>query len=102
MMGENIGVAAIVATVVSLLLEWFPGLKVWWEKFSSEQKQGIMAATVAALSLGVVGVNCARGVACPADWWAVVVEIFLTFLASAAVPQGVHQLTKRRGAAAGA
>ena len=93
---ENMSVAAIVATVVSLLLEWFPGLRSWWEGFTAAQKQGIMAGTVAIISLGAVGVNCARGVVCPVDWWAAVWEIFVAFLAAAAVQQGVHLLTKRR------
>jgi hypothetical protein len=99
---ENASIAAIVATVISLLLEWFPRVRTWWEKFTSPQKQGMMAGVVALISLAVVGVNCARGLSCPADWWAVLANIFLTFLAAAAVQQGVHQLTKRRGAAAGA
>jgi len=97
---ENMSIAAILATVVSLLLEWFPGLRAWWEEFAAAQKQGMMAGAVAIISLGVVGLNCARGVACPADWWAVVWEVFVAFLAAATVQQGVHLLTKRRSAAA--
>ena len=46
-MTENMSVAAIVATIVSLLLEWFPGLNTWWDGFTEAQKRGIMAAIVA-------------------------------------------------------
>lgn len=95
-MSENMSVAAIVAVLVSLLLEWFPALKTWWEKFSSAQKQGMMAATVAVISAVVVVGNCYWwGETCPEKWTGTLLEIFLTFLAAAGVQQGVHLLTKK-------
>ena len=57
-MNENVTIAAIVATVVSLLLEWFPGLKTWWEKFTPVQKQRLMALIVAIVSVVIVLGNC--------------------------------------------
>lgn len=94
-MNENMSIAAIVATIVSLLLEWFPGLAAWWDGFTSVQKRGIMAGIVAAVSLAVVAGNCWWGDTCPANWGAWLTEWLLAFLAAAAVNQGVHQLTKR-------
>lgn len=95
-MAENMSVAAVVAVFVSLLLEWFPGLKGWWEKFTGGQKQGIMALLVAVVSVGVVLGNCYWwGEVCPANWVVFLRDTFLTFLAAATVNQGIHQLSKR-------
>ncbi len=96
-MNENISIAAIVATIVSLLLEWFPGLSAWWEKFTTAQKQGLMAFIVALTSVVVVAGNCYWwGEVCPENWVIFLREVLLAFLAAAAVNQGVHLLTKRQ------
>ena len=94
-MTENMSVAAIVATIVSLLLEWFPGLNTWWDGFTEAQKRGIMAAIVAAISIAALGINCAYYGTCPADWLAAVRDVVLVFIAAAAGSQGVHLLSKR-------
>lgn len=93
---ENVSVAAIVATVVSLLLEWFPGLRAWWEQFAAAQKRGIIAAVVAIISIAVAGINCAAYQTCPADWLRFVLEVFLVFLGAAAAQQGAYALFKRK------
>lgn len=92
---ENLSIAAVVATAVSLLLEWIPPLKVRWDLLSSAQKRGIMAAVVALISLIVAGVNCAAYEVCPADWIRFVVEVFLVFLGAAAAQQGAYALLKK-------
>ena len=95
-MNENVTIAAIVATIISLLLEWFPGLKMWWEKYTGAQKQGIMALIVALVSVVTVVGNCYWwGEICPENWAIFLREVLLAFLAAAAVNQGVHLLTKR-------
>lgn len=96
-MTENMSVAAIVATIVSLLLEWFPGrLSTWWDGFTEAQKRGIIAAIVAVVSIAVVAGNCyGRGQSCPADWVAFLQEVLMAFLAAATVSQGIHLLSKR-------
>lgn len=94
-MESSISLAALVAVVVSLLLEWFPGLSTWWDGFSASQKRGIMAAAVGAISLAVTGINCAYYGTCPADWLAAVRDVVLVFIAAAAGSQGVHLLSKR-------
>jgi hypothetical protein len=94
-MTENVALAAIVAAVLSLLLEWFPGLRVWWDGFDSSQKRGLMALAVMLTALMTTGVQCLYYDNCPADWMKVAVELFLAFIAAAAGSQGVHQLTKR-------
>lgn len=95
-MTENMTVAALVAVVVSLLLDWFPGLKGWWEKFGEGQKRGLMAGAVAVASIVTVLGNCYLwGEVCPENWWAAIWEIVLVFLTAAATQQGVHRLLKR-------
>ena len=98
---ENVSVAALVAAVVSLLLEWFPKLNTWWERFKAAQKRGIMAGVVAVISVAVAGVNCAAYGTCPADWLRFVVEVFLVFVGAAAAQQGVYALAKRETRPAG-
>ena len=98
-MNESMSIAAIVATLIALLLEWFPGLAGWWNGFSEAQKRGIMAATVALVSIVTVAGNCyVWGEVCPADWMDFLYQTLLAFLAAAAVNQGVHLLTKRPAA----
>ena len=95
-MNENVTIAAIVATIVSLMLEWFPGLKTWWEQYTGPQKQGLMALIVALVSVVTVVGNCYWwGEVCPANWAIFLREVLLAFLAAAAVNQGVHMLSKR-------
>lgn len=94
-MNENVALAAIVAAIISLLLEWFPGLRVWWEGFDSSQKRGLMALAVALVALITTGIQCLYYDQCPADWLKVMLDLFLAFIAAAAGSQGVHQLTKR-------
>lgn len=95
-MNENVSIAAIVATVISLMLEWFPGVKTWWDKFAPAQKQGLMALIVALVSVVTVAGNCYWwGEVCPDNWAIFLREVLLAFLAAAAVNQGVHMLSKR-------
>ena len=95
---ETVSLAALIAVIVSLLLEWFPGLNTWWEKFTPAQKRGMMAGAVALISVGVAGVQCAAYDVCPADWIVFVRDVFLVFVAAAAGQQGVYSLLKRKPA----
>lgn len=94
-MGENVALAAVIAAVLSLLLEWFPGLRAWWDGFDSSQKRGLMALAVMLTALVTTGIQCLYYDTCPADWLKVAVDLFLAFIAAAAGSQGVYQLTKR-------
>lgn len=96
-MTDSITLAATTAVILSLLVEWFPGVRAWWDGFTAPQKQGIMAASVAVLSVASVAYQCfGPAKICPADWGAALTDIFLVFLAAASAQQGVHLLTKRR------
>ena len=95
---QNVSISALLAVIVSLLLEWFPWLSTWWEQFTAAQKRGMMAGAVALISIGVAGVNCAAYDVCPADWLVFVRDAFLVFVAAAAGQQGVYALLKRPSA----
>lgn len=94
-MSETMSIATIVAVLISLFVEWFPGVAAWWEKFTEAQKRGIMALTVAVVTVAVAGLNCVWKDVCPADWPAFLNELLLAFIVAASAQQGIHLLSKR-------
>jgi hypothetical protein len=84
----------IAAALISLLVEWSPGVDVWWHALSETKKKQLMAAAVMLLSAGSVGVQCAAK-NCPADPWGTLGNVILVFLLSAGAQQGIHRLTRR-------
>lgn len=95
-MTENMTIATTIAVLLSLVLEWFPGLKPRWDLLSEAQKRGLMAAAVAVISVVVVLGNCYWwGEVCPEKWTGALLDIFMAFIVAAGVQQGVHRLTKR-------
>lgn len=93
---DHVAVAAMVATLVALMLEWFPGLATWWEgTFSPAQKRGIMSAIVAIICIAVVGINCSRGQTCPTDWLGFVFQVFVVIILGGGAQQGIFRLIKR-------
>lgn len=94
-MSETMSIATVVAVLISLFVEWFPGVATWWEKFTESQKRGIMALTVAIVTVAAAGVNCAWRDVCPADWLEFAKEILMAFIVAATANQGIHRLTKR-------
>ena len=88
--------AVIVAAILSIILEWFPGIGAAWEQLSSRRKTMINAALIAIVSGGAVFGNCRLwGATCPTDAWAAAGEIVFTFLLAAAGNQAVHAMTRR-------
>ena len=94
-MGESMTTAALLAALLSLVMEWAPKVRTWWEAQSETRKRGLMALGVAVITLATVGGNCWIYDACPADWVTTVKDVFLTFLVAAAVNQGTYGLLKR-------
>jgi hypothetical protein len=84
----------IAAAVISLAVEWSPGIAAWWHALPETKKQQIMALAIMFLSAGSVGVQCAAK-NCPADPWGTLGNIILVFLLSAGAQQGFHRLTRR-------
>lgn len=51
--------SAIAGVVLSLAFSYVPGLKGWFDKFNPQQKQGVMAIVLLAVTLAVFGLSCA-------------------------------------------
>ena len=60
-MNENLTPALIASALLSLVLEWFPGVSSWWQKQSSARKTTINALLVALISIISVLGGCWRG-----------------------------------------
>lgn len=93
---ESLTPAVLAAALLSLILEWFPGLAGWWAGLSPAKRAGINALLVALISVVSVLGNCYWwGDVCPADLWAAVGEILVVALLAAAGNQAVHLMTRR-------
>jgi hypothetical protein len=88
--------ALLASALLSLVLEWFPGVASWFQALTPAKRAGINALLVALISIISVYGNCkVWGSTCPADLWAAIAEVLLTALLAAAGNQAVHAMTKR-------
>lgn len=88
--------AVIAAAILSILLEWFPGIAAWFAELSSAKKTTINALLVAVISIGTVVGNCyVWGSTCPESIWGVVGEVLVLFLLAAAGNQAIYSMTRR-------
>lgn len=86
---------AIVAFVLALLFDWFPGLASWYEKFSDGQKRGIMALLLLIASIIIFMLGCFRlfdiGIACTSQG---ALQFVVLLISAIAINQGTHTLLK--------
>jgi hypothetical protein len=95
-MTQSLTPAVIAAAVLSIVLEWSPGLSSWWHGLTPARRAGINALFVALISVvSVLGGCYWWGSVCPVNLWAAVGEILLTALLAAAGNQAVHAMTRR-------
>lgn len=93
---ETVTPAVIGAAILSIVLEWLPGVAGWFEALSSAKKTTINAALVALISGGLVLGNCYLwGNTCPANPWGTLGEILVVLLLASAGNQAVHSMTRR-------
>ena len=92
---EQLTPAVLFSALLSLLVEWVPGLGAWWEALTANKKRGIMAFGIALITIGTMLFNCQSRQVCPADAWIAVRDALLIALLSAAANQSVHLLTKK-------
>lgn len=93
---ENITPAVIASALLSIVLEWAPGIASKFETLSSAKKTTINAALVALITLATVLGNCYLwGNTCPANPWGTWGEILVVFLLAAAGNQSVHAASRR-------
>ena len=96
MTSESLTPAVIAAALLSIVLEWFPGVASWFAGLTPARRAGINALLVALISVVAVLGNCYWwGDVCPEKWTATLMEIFIAFLVAAGVQQGVHRLAKK-------
>lgn len=93
---ETVTPAVIAAAILSVVLEWLPGVAGWFGGLSSAKKTTVNALLVAAISAGAVIGNCYLwGNECPANPWGTFGGILLVLLLAAAGNQSVHAMTRR-------
>jgi len=93
---ETITPAVIAAAILSIVLEWFPGVAAWFEALTSAKKATINALLIAAISAGAVLGQCYLwGDTCPENAWSVAGEILIVLLLASAGNQAVYAMTRR-------
>lgn len=82
----------IIGFLLSLALEYLPGVAQQYQKLSEWQKRAVILALCAITTATVLVITCSQdAAACPADWQ----DGLITFILSLVTSQGTHQLTKR-------
>lgn len=93
---STVSPAVVAMSLVSLALEWFPGLAAKWEAVESAKKARIIALLVLLVSAGSVLGKCYLwGDVCPENAWETFGALVMTFLISGTVSQGVYSLARR-------
>ena len=101
MTNESLTPAVIAAALLSIVLEWVPGVAGWFAGLTPARRAGINALLVALISVVAVLGNCYWwGDVCPASVWGAVGDILIVALLAAAGNQAVHAMTRREVLAA--
>ena len=92
---EVSAISAIAGILVSLVLEFIPGVEGWYAKFTPQEKRLVMLGSLFLVVAGAFGLSCANLVeafACSgAGAWTAV----LAFVAALVANQSVHLLLKK-------
>ena len=85
----------ILAALIAILCDWFPGVNTWFNSLAPERKRAYMFAALAIISAGIYGGVCANifstTYACDADGLQGIVYVFFLSLG---INQGMHALSK--------
>lgn len=93
---ETVTPAVIAAAVLSIVLEWIPGVAGWFSGLSSTKKTTINALLVASISAGAVLGECYLwGDTCSENSWNTFGGILLILLLAAAGNQATYSMTRR-------
>lgn len=87
--------AILFSALLSLILEWSPGIAAWWAALSAGKKASLNALAVALISVIVMLYNCQWGDTCPANVGQAIVDLLLVALLSLGANQAVHRTLKR-------
>ena len=90
-------ISAIAGIIISLALEFIPGLDAWYAKFTPQQKRLVMLISLAVVVGGAFGLSCTNLMAvfaCTvAGGWSAV----MAFIAALVANQSVHLIIKKDG-----
>jgi uncharacterized membrane protein len=90
----------VLATVVAVVLDWFPKVREWFDLFSDSQKKFIMALVLGAVVASIYALGCFEILANMTCDRAQVTRLVEIYLVSVGVNQGVHALTKPKNSTA--
>ena len=90
-----LSVSVVLAVLLSVAAEWFPGFRTWWEELTAGKKAQIMAVAVLVITVGLAAARCyAYDGVCPANWTQYILDtVAVAFLALGA-NQGTYLVLK--------
>jgi len=90
-----LSVSVVLAVLLSIVAEWFPGFSGWWEALSSGKKAQLMALGVLLITVGLSAARCYLydGV-CPANWAQYVMDTLAVAFLSLGGNQGAYLIIK--------
>jgi hypothetical protein len=86
--------ATLLALVVAVAFDWFPGLRVWFDNLREMQKKTVMAGILAGIVLAIYGLGRAGVLAGQVPDLPALVQMYLVCIG---INQGAHLLFKPAG-----
>jgi|GEM_PF-5559990 len=86
--------AYVLAGLVAILFDWFPGLAAWYDALSELKKRQVMAGLLVLILAATFGLGCAGILAGQTCDRAQVAQYMQIFLLMAGINQGAHLLFK--------
>lgn len=84
----------ILAGLLAIAFDWFPGLQDWFSTLSELKKRQVMGLTLALIVLALYGLGCAGVIGGQTCDQAQFVQLAQIWFVAVGINQGVHQLTK--------
>ncbi|MBE9479819.1 MAG: hypothetical protein IMY80_07620 [Chloroflexi bacterium] len=88
-------ISAIAGILISLILEFVPGVEGWYNKFSKQQKRLVMLVALFVVVGGAFGLSCANLIAIFACTTFGVWQAVMAFIAALVANQSVHLVLKK-------
>ena len=88
-------ISALAGMVLSIALEFIPGLEKWYAKFNPQEKRLVMLIALLLVVGGAFGLSCAGLFAAFACSWPGAWEAVMAFIAALVANQSVHFVLKK-------
>ena len=89
-------ISALAGMVISLALEFIPGLEGWYAKFDPQQKRLVMLVALVLVVGGAFGLSCAGLVTAFVCNWFGAWQAVMAFIAALVANQSVHLVLKKK------